>query len=102
MEPRLRPGAVHGNDRGGAPAHGDSALLLALPLIIFMMAYLPNAGLRASSIFRYESAGVPLFMVLAVWLSIPTRKPLLISLMAFSLLVQVYYAFLYSRGLWIR
>ena len=80
---------------------GIPRILLMLPLIIFLMAYIPNAGLRASSIFRYESAGIPLFMVLAVWLSAHHRKPLLVSIMAFSLLVQIYYAFLYSRGLWI-
>jgi hypothetical protein len=76
-------------------------ILMAIPLIIFMMSYLPNNGLRASSILRYETGGVPLFAVLAVWLSVPRRRPILIAVAAISYGVQLYYAFLFSRGFWI-
>jgi hypothetical protein len=66
-----------------------------------MMSYLPNSGLRASSILRYESAGIPLFVVTAIWLSAPRRKPLLLAVGGLSLIVQLYYAFLFSRGFWV-
>ncbi len=80
---------------------GIPRIFLGLPLVIFLMAYLPNGGLRASSIFRYESAGIPLFVITAIWLSSKNRKPLLFGLLGLSLLVQIYYAFLYSRGVWV-
>jgi len=76
-------------------------LVLVLPALIFMMSYLPNSGLRASSILRYESAGIPLFVVMAIWLSAPRRKPLLLAVGGLSLIVQLYYAFLFSRGFWV-
>jgi hypothetical protein len=80
---------------------GYSRLLLLLPLSIFFIAYLPNDGLRASSIFRYESASLPLFAVMAVWLSTPPRKRLLIAFAGLSLALQVFYAYRFSRGLWV-
>jgi hypothetical protein len=80
---------------------GVSNVFLVLPFIIFMMSYLPNFGLRASSILRYESAGIPLFVVASVWLSNPKRRPILITIAALCLGVQIYYAFLFSRGYWI-
>jgi hypothetical protein len=76
-------------------------LVLAVPLVIFVISYLPNWGLRASSIFRYESGSVPLFLVMAIWLSAPRRLPMLLAVGGLSLAVQLYYAFLFSRGLWI-
>jgi hypothetical protein len=74
---------------------------MALPLIIFIMAYLPNMGLRASSIYRYESAGIPVFVVMAIWLSAPRRRRLLLAVGGISLAAQLYYAFLFCRGFWI-
>jgi hypothetical protein len=76
-------------------------VLLVLPLVIFLMTYLPNHGLRASSIIRYESCAIPLFVVIASWLSAPNRKPLLLALGGLSLIIQIYYGFLFSRGLWV-
>jgi hypothetical protein len=80
---------------------GVSKILQVLPLIIFMMSYLPNSGLRVSSIVRYESAGIPLFVATAVWLSNPRRRPILITIAALCLGIQIYYAVLFSRGYWI-
>ena len=76
-------------------------VLLLLPLAVFLISYLPNWGLRASSLFRYESASVPLFVVMAAWLSSPSRRSLLFAITALSLALQLYYAFLFSRGLWV-
>jgi hypothetical protein len=80
---------------------GVPRLLLLLPSAIWLMSYLPNWGLRFSSIYRYEAGGIPLFVVLALWLSVPSRRPLLIIIAAISFTVQLYYAFLFSRGFWI-
>jgi hypothetical protein len=80
---------------------GVPRILLLLPLAIWLMSFIPNWGLRCSSIYRYETAGIPLFVVIAVWLSAPSRRPLLISLGAIAFVVQLYYAFLFSRGFWI-
>ena len=76
-------------------------LLLLTPLIIFLMSYLPNFGLRASSILRYESAGIPLFVVLGWHLAKPRRQPLLAAIVILSAGLELYYAFLFSRGSWI-
>ena len=76
-------------------------LLLLTPLVIFLMAYLPNFGLRASSILRYESAGVPLFVVLGWHLAKPKRQPILAFVVVASLGLEVYYAYLFSRGSWV-
>jgi hypothetical protein len=80
---------------------GIPRVLLLLPLSIFLISYLPNWGLRASSLFRYESASIPLFVVLAVWLSNSSRKTLLFTIMTLSMALQMYYAFRFSRGLWV-
>ncbi len=78
-----------------------SRILLILPLAIFIMSYLPNWGLRCSSIARYETPAIPLFAVIALWLSPPSRRGLLLCVMAISFAVQLYYAYLYSRGFWV-
>jgi Gpi18-like mannosyltransferase len=75
--------------------------LLILPLTIFLITYVPNWGLRASSMFRYESASLPLFLVMANWLSVPSRRPLLFCICTCSMGLQLYYAFLFSRGMWV-
>ena len=76
-------------------------LLLLTPLVIFLMAYLPNFGLRASSILRYESAGVPLFVVLGWHLAKPKRQPILACVLIGSIGLELYYAYLFSRGSWV-
>jgi len=75
---------------------------LLLPLIIFLMTALPNHGLRLSSVVRYESGGLPVFAVLAMWLALTERrKPLLMAVLGLQLAIQVYYAVLFSRGVWV-
>ncbi|MGH7177914.1 MAG: hypothetical protein ACREJC_11075, partial [Tepidisphaeraceae bacterium] len=76
-------------------------VLFVLPLVILLLSAVPNNMLRASSIFRYESAGLPLFVVLAMWFSAAKRRHWLVGLLAVQLAVQVYYAFLFSRGIWV-
>jgi hypothetical protein len=76
-------------------------VLLVLPAVILLMTYLPNNGLRVSSIIRYESGAIPLFVVMAIWLSAPRRKPLLLAVGVLSLIVQAYYGFLFCRGHWV-
>jgi hypothetical protein len=81
--------------------HGIPRILFALPLIIFLMTYVPNNGLRASSIYRYETAGLPVFALVAVWFSRPERRAALLSLLGAQLAVQIYYAVQFSRGVWV-
>ena len=76
-------------------------MLLVIPAVILLMTYLPNNGLRVSSIIRYESGAIPLFVVMAIWLSAPRRRPLLLAIAVLSLIVQAYYGFLYCRGHWV-
>jgi hypothetical protein len=76
--------------------------LLLLPLIIFLMTAIPNHGLRLSSVVRYESAGLPIFGLLAVWLSLTERRrPVLLAVLGLGAAIQVYYAVLFSRGVWV-
>lgn len=72
-----------------------------LPIGIFLLAYVPDWGLRATSIIRFESAGLPLFLLLAAVLASWRRVPLLAPLVAAQFAVQLYYAYLFSRGFWI-
>jgi hypothetical protein len=81
--------------------NGVPRLLMVLPLAIFLMSYLPNWGLRTTSIFRYETPALPLFAALAIYLSAPRRRPLLIGIVAVCFAVQLYYAFLFNRGFWV-
>jgi len=75
---------------------------LVLPLVIFLMTAIPNHGLRLSSVVRYETAGVPIFALLAIWLAVnERRRPVLMTLLGLQLAVQVYYAVLFSRGVWV-
>jgi hypothetical protein len=76
-------------------------VLFMLPLIIFLMTFLPNKGLRSSSIIRYETAGLPVIVLLSIWLSKLDRKPMLTALLLAQFALQAYYAVLYSRGIWI-
>jgi hypothetical protein len=75
---------------------------LLLPLVIFLMTAIPNHGLRLSSVVRYESAGLPVFAILAMWLALnERRKPVLMAVLGLQLAIQVYYAVLFSRGVWV-
>lgn len=76
-------------------------VVFVLPLLIFVMTALPNKGLRISSVLRYESAALPLFMLLGWWLSRIRRPAILIGLFAISLGLQIYYAVLFCRSVWI-
>lgn len=75
--------------------------LFALPLIIWFLGYLPNNGLRASALFRYEMAGLPMFLLATLWLTQPQRRRTFTAVMLVSLGLQVYYAWRFSRGLWV-
>ncbi|CAN5435186.1 hypothetical protein BH09PLA1_BH09PLA1_03610 [soil metagenome] len=72
-----------------------------VPLLIFLMTYLPNNGLRASSIIRYETAGIPIFLLAAVWLAQLERRAVVLVILGTQLLIQCYYAVQFSRGYWV-
>lgn len=78
-------------------------LLFAVPLLIFLIAYVPNWGTqvrlgRIPSIARFETAALPCFYLVAWWLRARPRTAgaLTIALLAFQLL----YAAAISRGWW--
>jgi hypothetical protein len=75
--------------------------LFVMPLVIFLMTYVPGWGTRASSIARYETAAVMCFLLMAMILLTWKRPALLAAVVAGQLGLQVYYAFLFSRGVWI-
>jgi hypothetical protein len=76
-------------------------LFFLVPMMIFLMTYLPNNGLRSSSIIRYETAGVPIYLLVSIWLSQMQKRGVLITVLSIQLLMQMYYAFLFSRGSWV-
>jgi hypothetical protein len=76
-------------------------LFFIVPLMIFLMTYLPNNGLRSSSIIRYETAGVPVFLLASIWLAQMQRRGVVITILCIQMLMQCYYAFLFSRGSWV-
>ncbi|MBC8108285.1 MAG: hypothetical protein H7Z14_16990, partial [Anaerolineae bacterium] len=76
-------------------------MFFVVPLLIFLMTYIPNHGLRSSSIFRYETGGVPVFLLATIWLAQLKRRGVLIVLLSIQLLMQCYYAILFSRGSWV-
>lgn len=76
-------------------------VVFVVPLLIFLMTYLPNNGLRSSSIIRYETAGVPIFLLVSVWLAQMQKRGVIITVLSIQLLMQCYYAILFSRGSWV-
>lgn len=80
---------------------GIPRLLFVLPLIIFVMTCLPGHGLRISSVPRYESAAAPLFLLLAIWLSGRRLAPILGAVLLVLLAIQLYYAYLFPRQIWV-
>jgi hypothetical protein len=75
--------------------------LFILPLVIFLMTALPDRGMRIGSVPRYESAGLPIFVLLGWWLSRIRREGIVMSFLLLQLLLQVYYAELFCRGIWV-
>ena len=80
-----------------------AAAPLRRPLLIFLMAYLPNPSTlagqqRVLSIARYETAALPCFYLVAWWLRAHPRTvaALIVALLAF----QCLYAASISRGWW--
>jgi hypothetical protein len=76
-------------------------LVFLFPLVVFVMTSLPGNGLRVSSVPRYETAATPLFLLVALWISPPRRKPFMIALLLLQLAVQLYYATLFPRQIWV-
>ena len=78
-------------------------LLFAVPLLIFLVGYLPNRStlsgqVRIPALARYETAALPCFYLMAWWLRDHRRvaATLIAALLAFQLL----YAAAISRGWW--
>lgn len=76
-------------------------LLFLLPVIIFVMTYLPGNGLRVTSIPRYQAAVVPLFLIGAVWFSRRRLEPMLALILIAQFVLQMHYAYLFTREMWV-
>lgn len=76
-------------------------VMFVLPLAIFLMAYLPGWGARASSVVRFQTAALPCFTLGALILARLNRPAVVGGLLGAQLGAQIYYAFLFSRGIWI-
>jgi hypothetical protein len=78
-------------------------LLFAVPLLIFLVGYLPNRStlsgqVRIPALARYETAALPCFYLVAWWLR--DRRRLAATLIATLLAFQLLYAAAISRGWW--
>jgi hypothetical protein len=76
-------------------------VLLALPIVIFVVTVVPEHALRFSSIARYELVAPPLFLIVAYWMWRWMPRSLIGVIVTLFLLAQVYYAYRFSRGLWV-
>jgi len=86
---------------GFAKPRGIPRVTFLLPLVIFLMTSIPGRGMRISSVPRYESAALPLFLLTAMWL-LPRRRGLaLAAFLVAQFAVQVYYAALFTREIWV-
>jgi hypothetical protein len=83
------------------PPVGLPRVLMLLPLVIFLMTALPGGGLRISSLTRYLAPASPLFLASAIWLAPRRRVPWTIALLLALLAMQVYYAWLFPREIWV-
>jgi len=75
--------------------------MFLLPLMIFLMTSLPGGGLRISSVPRYESVAAPLFLLVALWLAPRHRTRALVTVLLLQLAIQLYYAALFPRQIWV-
>jgi len=72
--------------------------LFALPIVIFLLGYLPGNGARVTSIARLETVAIPCFVVAAVLIH-RWKRLAIIGVIAMTLM-QAWYAFVFSRGEW--
>lgn len=80
---------------------GIPRILFLLPLTIFLMTYLPGNGLRVTSVPRYQSAAIPLFMIGALWFSRRRWEPVLACILIAQFVLQMHYAYLFTREIWV-
>jgi hypothetical protein len=83
---------------------GIPRILFLLPLLIFLMTALPGGGLRISSLPRYESASIPIFLLAAIWLGSmrsPRRIAVLAAILVVQFAVQLHYAYQFPREIWV-
>lgn len=76
-------------------------VLMVLPVGIFLMSYLPGWGERVSSIARFETPAVPMFALATILLLRLVGRRVMAGILVMQLLAQLYYAYLFTRGVWI-
>jgi hypothetical protein len=76
-------------------------VIFLFPLAIFILTAFPNHGLRMSSVIRYESAGLPIFVLVGYWLTQIRRQSLVPIFLAAQFALQIYYAVLFCSWTWV-
>jgi hypothetical protein len=76
-------------------------VVMALPLVIFLITVGPDHGSRFGSLGRYELVAPPLFLIAAYWMWRRVPRVAIRVLVALCVAAQVYYAWRFSRGLWV-
>jgi hypothetical protein len=69
-----------------------------LPILIFLVAYIPGQGVRIMSISRFETAAIPCFALMGTYLS--RYPPLLYTIAAVGLLFECLISSQFARGYW--
>jgi hypothetical protein len=81
---------------GGLPR-----VLYTCPILIALLATIPHEGMRFGSVTRYELGGLVLFVLMGVLLARVRSMPLRYGVLGAMLVTQCYYAWMYSRGVWV-
>lgn len=80
---------------------GAPRVLFLLPLAIWLLGALPGRGLRISSLHRYEMGGLPLFLLVGALLVRCRWSWARWIVLSLFFGVQMYYAWLFQRGVWV-
>jgi hypothetical protein len=73
--------------------------LFLMPVIIFLLGYLPGFGARYMSLARFETAALPCFLLAAILLRRPAWAGRLVVLWSFAL--QLFFTYEFTRGRWL-
>ena len=71
-----------------------------LPIVTFLITYLPQHG-AANCLARFELIALPCFLLLGWWAVSRRSRLVLAALLFVGLAFQLWYACLFSRGIWV-
>lgn len=82
------------------PPAGLHRAWFVLPLLLWLLAQIPDGGMRVNSLHRFLLAAPMLWIWAASTFDRPKWRALLIASAAIGLGVQCYYAWMFTRGVW--